>query len=1188
MALLNRLFPSRRKQPSQKGYVLPATSYANRDPFNFSKDQVRILLLRECERRGRKLLFDSRAVRKIVLPTPLQCGKARKGVKTEEVKRPETFVEITNGFGYQYTRPSADVKALGEMIFGSVAMAFRGSTFKVHIGGSPPVLMLTKVTNSPSKRDSDRGLEDSYGSSINSMNEYYAGGSSSDSKLSGSGSCPLDVPLPTNLTPGTCQFLGRGDKSGCPSGLEGDSDSYTNCDVSMTGTQRSYSFNAALSSPDSRKGSGGSLSSLRRRWLRTASTSLDFDSNQSLTQTESLVSCSSLPNCGDEKHVRRTKLGIAVIISLTYHQKESMQEFFLEHAALLESIAVRLHATVERAYHRNESFVSMMYDASCDVEQCVEDLLLGPRLTMPVWLGLLSYPSQLSTIASSFMQELGQAIEEFDTKDTNFFLSTLVTAVLTHHLGWVPTVTPGVNSSLRQPGFDMATRPFSLSDLSKSHPYNPLWAQAMDLYGALGHPLKTSRTIIMSTAAGKNRVESLERLLRITSYFIRCAAIDRVEPRLEDFDFQSVVNMGQPGNKMDSIQMSSDDRTSSSSTLRPVSGKCSPLLHCYQTSTADKTNELTFCHPKDQRVFGMVDLSSKSENCLDVRDASFDLSCKLKPNVGLRRTMSYSSKITYSAIAESQTHENMESQSNSNSIKRNGIVSSKYRTDRAQILAQDKSDCKCLIQNISQESHPTADKVVFVLGEDENLVGLKGKRKGSHEAPENDNKTTLEGKEKQLEQPLSFSGSEVESGFSECESFELSPVRSLYANFPYCKDCSADNFTSHNQCVEPRLCSSRNDENTGNVGTCSRNILRTDQTSPLRNTNPRILLPPAVAFGQNGGKSRLFVMESTNFRSLSRSLSVNLPICLKTIKCESCANDQGENDRIVCKDTDRKENVHPVVGSLSCSKKGMKKLRRAHSLFCVKTSLKNFSLCQNCDLNQENLKIVEDNTHQHCAKEENHKLCVQSVENLPKEFRFIELSLPVSQAQHESSGTGSEWGVAGSLFGGVSSHYIPERVLQGCAPLGPGWEVFLKRDLALEAQQPTLDPGLSEAVAIVANIDSCDVQLISSHTYVVDRPGTLGVRAGLSQLVANMLESVNHMWRSHLPPDLCLSFLENRLQEILLRSQALSELLLTTEFCDMDNLTSTLALEPNDVPLLMSVASTHSPEVTQRYGLSFR
>lgn len=57
-----------------------------------------------------------------------------------------------------------------------------------------------------------------------------------------------------------------------------------------------------------------------------------------------------------------------------------------------------------------------------------------------------------------------------------------------------------------------------------------------------------------------------------------------------------------------------------------------------------------------------------------------------------------------------------------------------------------------------------------------------------------------------------------------------------------------------------------------------------------------------------------------------------------------------------------------------------------------------------------------------------------------------------------------------------------------------------------------------------------EVQIISSHTYVVDRPGTLGVRAGLSQLVANMLESVYHMWKLHLSPDLVCCDITNNSQ----------------------------------------------------------
>lgn len=64
--------------------------------------------------------------------------------------------------------------------------------------------------------------------------------------------------------------------------------------------------------------------------------------------------------------------------------------------------------------------------------------------------------------------------------------------------------------------------------------------------------------------------------------------------------------------------------------------------------------------------------------------------------------------------------------------------------------------------------------------------------------------------------------------------------------------------------------------------------------------------------------------------------------------------------------------------------------------------------------------------------------------------------------------------------------------------------------------------------------------------------------------------------------------IEQRLREFLMRSKALAHLLLATEFCTMEFLTSTLQLEVNDVPLLMAVASTHTPEVTEKYGLSFQ
>lgn len=75
--------------------------FCSHKSFEFSKDQVRILLFRECERRGRKLLFDSKAVKRIPCTNVPQNSRARRAGKTEGITKAENFVEISSGFGYQ-------------------------------------------------------------------------------------------------------------------------------------------------------------------------------------------------------------------------------------------------------------------------------------------------------------------------------------------------------------------------------------------------------------------------------------------------------------------------------------------------------------------------------------------------------------------------------------------------------------------------------------------------------------------------------------------------------------------------------------------------------------------------------------------------------------------------------------------------------------------------------------------------------------------------------------------------------------------------------------------------------------------------------------------------------------------------------------------------------------------------------
>jgi hypothetical protein len=66
---------------------------------------------------------------------------------------------------------------------------------------------------------------------------------------------------------------------------------------------------------------------------------------------------------------------------------------------------------------------------------------------------------------------------------------------------------------------------FQLDALSKSHPYNPLWAQLGELYGALGFPVKVAKTVVTS---GAKKLDLLNRILNSMTYFIRCSEVEKL------------------------------------------------------------------------------------------------------------------------------------------------------------------------------------------------------------------------------------------------------------------------------------------------------------------------------------------------------------------------------------------------------------------------------------------------------------------------------------------------------------------------------------------------------------------------------------------------------------------------------------------------------------------------------------
>lgn len=224
------------------------------------------------------------------------------------------------------------------------------------------------------------------------------------------------------------------------------------------------------------------------------------------------------------------------------------------------------------------------------------------------------------------------------------------------------------------------------------------------------------------------------------------------------------------------------------------------------------------------------------------------------------------------------------------------------------------------------------------------------------------------------------------------------------------------------------------------------------------------------------------------------------------------------------------------------------------------------------------------------AKEAKSKTKIVDEKLLPlKQVQFIDLPMPqytivkaenehLKQAHHRP-------GFIPSLFIGVTDHYISDMVLQGTIAPPAKWEGKLKNHLTLASRCAMIEQTPTENIAIIANIDKWDVKLMSSQTTVL--PNTNGSCIDMSQLVSSMLETVHAMWTSGINAYQCMSYIESKLQELYLQSETLAAFLLATNFCNLETITSALNVTEYDVPLLMSVASCHTPQLTEKYTCSY-
>ncbi|XP_026051347.1 folliculin-interacting protein 1-like isoform X3 [Carassius auratus] len=481
--------------------------------------QIRLIVYQDCERRGRNVLFDSDARKRSTEDAPVTrvCGEAQakmfgKCCQLRPAGGSSSSLDSSSSCASEpkeqnrfqgSSRCSSDANMLGEMMFGSVAMSYKGSTLKIHQMRSPPQLMLSKVFTARTG-GSVYGSLNTLQDSLEFINQDSGAprpeqNSAASSFLGSIGhSNPMDMP-------------GRG--------LHDERDS---------GIARSASLSSLLITPFPSPGSSltsSCASSYQRRWLRSQTTSLENGvfPRWSVEESFNMSDENSGPTLGV---ARKKKIAIGVIFLLSPNEEENakFQDFFFSHFPLFESHMNKLKSAIEQAMilsrrsadaSQRALAYSRMVDGLNEFRTTICNLYTMPRVSEPVWLTMMSGPPEKNQLCGQFMRELALLMEQ---ASKNQFLPALLTAVLTNHLAWVPTVMPNGQPPLKI--FLEKHSSQSVDMLAKTHPYNPLWAQLGDLYGAIGSPVRLSRTVVV----GK-RQELVQRLLYVLTYFIRCSEL---------------------------------------------------------------------------------------------------------------------------------------------------------------------------------------------------------------------------------------------------------------------------------------------------------------------------------------------------------------------------------------------------------------------------------------------------------------------------------------------------------------------------------------------------------------------------------------------------------------------------------------------------------------------------------------
>ncbi|XP_072717796.1 folliculin-interacting protein 2 isoform X2 [Ciconia boyciana] len=1102
----------------------PAFSWSSSE---FDLNEIRLIVYQDCERRGRQVLFDSKAVRKI------DEAVIQKMAEDASVKTSAKNCQVSNGNNnissqspsiscmqnikeqipkYQYTRPASDVNMLGEMMFGSVAMSYKGSTLKIHYIRSPPQLMISKVFSARvgSFSGSNNNLQDSF-EYINqdpslgklSSNQNGLGTCRSGSNLGVLQLCSSKLLQgvseggPLRLIRSASFFAAHSTPVDMPSrGQNEDRDS---------GIARSASLSSLLVTPfPSPSSSSSSSSSYQRRWLRSQTTSLEngiiprWSTEEMFSMADE--SCSSNPAM-----VRRKKIAISIIFSLPEKEEaqRNFQDFFFSHFPLFESHMNKLKYAIEKAMiscrkiaessQRVQVYISRVMDALGEFRVTIWNLYSVPRIAEPVWLNMMSSTLEKNQLCQRFLKEFTFLIEQINK---NQFFAALLTAVLTYHLAWVPTVMPVDHPPIK--AFSEKRTSQSVNMLSKSHPYNPLWAQLGDLYGAIGSPVRLTRTVIV----GK-RKELVQRLLYVLTYFIRCSELQENQLTWSEKagEGEQVVNGSKITTVLEKGEVEESDYVVV--TVKNEPALVPPILPpkndgSKNNSIAEWVHDPESTHAvpassKEKRE-AIGKASQNSEASVDCLTSSFHKGAA----DGRKRTVTDTDIVSYHFEEPSKLEDLMDIKKNKNQNER--------KVEKQ--LSSRSSALPCPERSGHRSSH--LEKVTFQIG--------------SSASPESD----LETHRREMEDNLKAFRKNPE--VINCASSSTNLTVDASQNQKESCEAAFIPFSRHTVCY-------------AQIPPCEGKESILNQH--MESKGSEINLVNTISSGP--------LLPTDNIET------VKLP-SLKETRTLCCGNLENYSPDCVEVGSAVKQDS-PKVGAkdVPCGDAGRKIPFRVEGDIPRNES-------------SDSALGASDEEGDCCIPDEVHH------DNVSKRLEeFAEVELPLPRSNTISSQCVKNFGR--SLLGGYCHTYIPDLVLHGINN-DEKLKQCLLADLLHAMHHPVLDEPIAEAVCIIADTDKWNVQVATSQRKMMDNM-KLGKDVLVSSQVSSLLQSILQLYKLNVPADFCIMHLEDRLQEMYLKSKMLSEYLRGHTRVHVKELGIVLGIESNDLPLLAAIASTHSPYVAQ-------